>query len=609
MLAAIAFVVLVALVWFWFFRGGAPVPTNTGQFGTGTNQAGQTTGTPSGSTNNQGSNVIPTGTGNSSSQTISINGGSGGTSGSTGGQIGVATVPGVDWLGGSGGSISGGGPTTNFVPKTVNQLNDGSVGGSPGIVGSFGSTNSNNNSNLGLGIGGIAGAAGGCAVMAALAGAGEAEAGLKGAASLGSGAVLVYDWNVYAKQATNQNQSLTACLMRTIVKSVLDQLTNSVVNWINSGFNGQPSFVTNFQQFFTNVGDQAAGDFIRGTSLSFLCSPFQLQIRVAIAQSYARRNNAGSCTLNGVIKNVNSFMNGNFSSGGWGGLIQFTTVPTNNPYGAYAYAQVGLATAQNQATQNAKNNMTPNGFLSIQKCNPPNSTNPKDCKVATPGKVIEDTLASTLDTPSKTLQLAGVAGNIDAIVSALVTQLTTRALYQGFSSLSGNNGYSANYLTPEQQQAQTEAQTLLTDMQARLQFAQQYGAAEQGSIQDIQDAQSQLQTLANCWSSKGKTAQASTTSDTLHSYDALIDSYNNNITRANAGLAALQDFQTQVINITSPADVATVKAAYNRALASGVIITSANVTQAQQDRTTLQASLKSRNQTTATELDQCYATQ
>ena len=32
------------------------------------------------------------------------------------------------------------------------------------------------------------------------------------------------------------------------------------------------------------MGDQAAGEFIRGTGLAFLCSPFQLQIRIAIAQ-------------------------------------------------------------------------------------------------------------------------------------------------------------------------------------------------------------------------------------------------------------------------------------------------------------------------------------
>src|SRR3989344_1557050 len=78
-----------------------------------------------------------------------------------------------------------------------------------------------------------------------------------------------------------------------------------------------------FNKFFNNVGDQAAGEFIRGTGLAFLCSPFQMQIRIAVAQSYARRG-AASCTLTGVIKNINSFMNGNFSQGGWGGLLQFT---------------------------------------------------------------------------------------------------------------------------------------------------------------------------------------------------------------------------------------------------------------------------------------------
>ena len=608
-IGAAAFALVVGLVWFWFFRGGAPAPATGGSFGSGADKTQTSTTGTANNQNNVPSSVVGSGQGgNTSSQNISVSGGSSGPGPSIQSNPGVVVVPGVEWLGGSGGG-TGGGATTNFVPKTINQLNDGSAGGSPGIIGSFGGDSGGGGS--GLGLAGLLGAGAGCALLPVFESIGLGEAATKGAGALAGGFVLTYDFNVYSKQAAKGGlgEGLADCLARTIGKAVIAQMTNSIVNWINSGFNGKPSFVTNFERFFTNVGDQAAGEFIRGSALSFLCSPFKLQIRVAIAQSYARRNNAASCTLTGAIKNINSFMNGNFSQGGWGGLIQFTTVPTNNPYGAYAYAQVGLATAQNNAIAQANRNITPGGFISLQKCDgnaDPLSGKATNCKVVTPGAVIEDSLKETLKQPFLANQLAQ---SFDQIVSALLNQLVTKTLYSGLSNLSGTSGYAANYLTPEQQQAQAGAQTLLTDMQGRLQVAQQYGSVMQGSIQDIQNTQQQLQGLANCWTSKEKTSQASTTEMALHSYDAVIDGYNNSITRANAAIAALQDFQTQIINVSSAQDVEAVRAAYNRALVGGVLVSPTDVTNAQQDRATLQASLQTRNQTTQNELDQCYATQ
>ncbi len=117
-----------------------------------------------------------------------------------------------------------------------------------------------------------------------------------------------------AKNAAKEPITFVGCLTNVIGKVALQQITISVVNWINSGFNGQPSFVTNYQQFFTNVADLSAGQFIQGSGLAFLCSPFQAQIKIAIAQSYANKG-AQSCSLTGIIKNVTNFMNGNFSLG------------------------------------------------------------------------------------------------------------------------------------------------------------------------------------------------------------------------------------------------------------------------------------------------------
>ncbi len=609
---------LVGLLWFWFFRGGAAPTPQTGTFGSGQTKTTGTTGATGGQTTNIGTNVV--GGGGNTTSSGGLSGGNGGgngstfTPGTTQTVPGVEQVPGVDWLGGS---IGGGGvnnPTTSFVPKTVNQLNSNTVTGTPGILGTFGSDPGKNGSDLGLAVGGIIGAGVGCAAYFGFQSLGEAKAATEGGVqSLTGGFVLVYDWRQASKQSSNQFKDIGDCLARTIGRAVIQQMTNSVVNWINSGFNGKPSFVTNFQQYFTNVGDQAAGEFIRGTSLSFLCSPFQLKIRIAIAQSYARRNNAGTCTLTGIVKNFDSFISGNFSQGGWGGLLQLTTVPTNNPYGAYAYAQIGLATAQSNAVNNANRNITPGGFISLQKCDTslaagPNQNGsagvPQNCKVTTPGSVIEDSLKETLKQPYLANQLAQ---SFDQIISALMNQLITKTLYNGLTSLSGQNGYSANYLTPEQQQAQSNAQALITDMQTRVQVAQQYGSVQQGSISDIQNAQQQLKNLADCYQTNGKTSLASSTTDTLNAYDSQIDAYNSRITHANQAIATLQELQTRTLNVATPADVTAIQAAYQQAISSGSLITQADVTSAQQDRTTLQSNLSGRNAATAAALQQCNA--
>ncbi len=128
------------------------------------------------------------------------------------------------------------------------------------------------------------------------------------------------------------------------------------------------------------VADVAAGEFIKGSALSFLCSPFASKIKIAIAQSYANRNTGATCSLTKITNNVNGFLRGNWGAGGWGGLLQFTTMPTNNPYGAYAYAQLGLNNSIASAQNNANRNISPGGFISVQKCSYPASA-VADCEV------------------------------------------------------------------------------------------------------------------------------------------------------------------------------------------------------------------------------------
>jgi hypothetical protein len=129
-----------------------------------------------------------------------------------------------------------------------------------------------------------------------------------------------------------------------ITKTVLNQVIDSTVKWANTGFNGNPAFVTNPSTYFGELANGIAGDFIKNTSVGFLCSPLQSQINVNFKvslQQYYDQPYRPQCTLTGIKGNVENFYD-HFSSGGWKSFIQLTQNSSNNPYGSYIQAEIQL---------------------------------------------------------------------------------------------------------------------------------------------------------------------------------------------------------------------------------------------------------------------------
>jgi hypothetical protein len=168
-----------------------------------------------------------------------------------------------------------------------------------------------------------------------------------------------------------------------VAKLIVQQITASVVNWINTGFKGSPAFLTNPGGFFANVGDQLTGAFIADTGvLSALCSPFSVDLRLALAldQAGSTAANQYKCTLSSVISNVKNstvngmsiggFLNGNFSQGGgWPAFISLTS-PQNNESGAYLQAHSDLLEKIGAKQDTVKQQLVQgNGFLSWNSCN------------------------------------------------------------------------------------------------------------------------------------------------------------------------------------------------------------------------------------------------
>ncbi len=211
-----------------------------------------------------------------------------------------------------------------------------------------------------------------------------------------------------------------------LVNLALSEMIQSTTRWVNSGFQGSPAFVTDLNGYLLDLGDRVAGDFIWGSDLGFLCSPFRLNIQLALEIQYnASQHFETQCRLSQVVDNMDAFFDGDFLAGGWDGWYQVATVPQNNPYGAMLDAQAGLsASIQNTRGQAITMAGWGDGFLSRQKCDDP-VMGKRTCKTITPGSVIQEQLNGVLKIPAGRLT---VADEINELFGALLGQLVSNVL-------------------------------------------------------------------------------------------------------------------------------------------------------------------------------------
>lgn len=218
---------------------------------------------------------------------------------------------------------------------------------------------------------------------------------------------------------------------------VIQRISASTVNWINSGFHGSPAFITNPEGYFLDLGDKIAGQYIfKNPNLNFLCGPISARIKIALSTTYTGAERRWQCTLTDVAGNMEDFMN-DFERGGWNKFFRLTQESQNNPIGAYIQAEGELFQKIAQKTEEKNKELSwGKGFLSFKTCPPGKSVadqgesdgddvlNPNACTVDmitnTPGSVISEQLNKTLGISGQKL---AVADEINEIISALLNQL------------------------------------------------------------------------------------------------------------------------------------------------------------------------------------------
>ncbi len=234
-----------------------------------------------------------------------------------------------------------------------------------------------------------------------------------------------------------------------LAKRAISMMANEFLNWVNSGFQGRPAFVTDLRGFLTDVADQEFGQFISelGDVGSFICAPFRLDVQIAVAVQYQQgrdgEQSAPTCTLSGVIDNIQGFIDGTDPGRGLADWLTITATPqTYTPYGAVLSAQAAgrarLINAQGEELQLLEFG---GGFLSQSVCELIEGTNEENCTITTPGVTIAGQLNKVLGAGQDVLVEADEVNEyIGELLGALANQAISGAA--GLLGLSGNTGQS-----------------------------------------------------------------------------------------------------------------------------------------------------------------------
>ncbi len=343
-------------------------------------------------------------------------------------------------------------------------------------------------------------------------------------------------------------------------KLVISTITNSIVNWINSGFEGNPTFVQNPQQFLSDVANQASGVFIQQLGMTELCSADwlpKLKLSLQYNVPYTQRM---QCTLTGVAENFEDNLKrfeDSFMNGGWDSWLSMTAYPQNNIWGAYFESSDELARRKAAAMTSASMEASwGQGFNPLKKCvgasqetycdntcahleftddfddcfnncqniQGVNFSSSDYCEQSggtkqntTPGNIIADQLKVNLGSSVRQLEAADeINESLAAIFNALVNQLISK----GLSSLSNTSGSSSSegwYSTSPTTQEKNDDITIINNA---LGYEVNYRDAKQNSVNAYDGTINKLKLLKTCYQNQSPVNQIK-----INEVQAQIDDY------------------------------------------------------------------------------------
>lgn len=311
-------------------------------------------------------------------------------------------------------------------------------------------------------------------------------------------------------------------IVNALAKQLLHSLTQSVVNWIKSGFEGSPLFITDFDKYLADAADQATGrffkEFLSPEMQQAICSPFRAQLYLGLKTTSTFQQRM-TCTLSSVIKNASDFSN-SLRGGNWSQWLSISLNPSNDPNMALLTSLDELSRRKAQAENKAQTESIFNGgLLSVKNCTEYWPLDPfevdqgakpkcKTWKTTSPGKLIESELSHATGADFQELALAD---EIDEIISALISELLSWALSGGTDD-SGMSGYNPSPVSSNfsNQQKLNNLQALLD---ASIQEENDYKLEMQNAIKTLQNASSTYISAKTCYQTSTTSAEVGATAN------------------------------------------------------------------------------------------------
>jgi hypothetical protein len=274
-----------------------------------------------------------------------------------------------------------------------------------------------------------------------------ATADLSSASASGVSAALDVEQNIVTK--------ILNAIAWAVAKTAIQSITKSMVNWINSGFQGSPAFVTDLEYNLGRLQDTIADDFFDSLADNTgidVRSPFQDQISDYLRQSYYRSTGTDGFWSRNLYdaheneEDAEAYLGGDFSRGGWDAWMKTVLNDNNNPVGAFFTAQDELFNKIESTRVTRLNELQwGRGFLSwrgdcIQTEAMANAAQDASNVTsldnqATPLAAKEKCLKYDIKTASSPLRQLELADSINEIVGAVVGQMVNQVL--GGVGLSG----------------------------------------------------------------------------------------------------------------------------------------------------------------------------
>lgn len=275
----------------------------------------------------------------------------------------------------------------------------------------------------------------------------------------------------------------------TLARNQLTAMTRYTMNWVNSGFNGNPMYVRDITSFTSALERNVLETGIDILTSDARAYPYGSAFSRSAINSYKSRSgglgNGATNFLDSLTSNLSNFVTdprsyysetalekanrvnntfaNDFSTGGWDAWLALTQIDQNNPLGFAMQTSQYLADQMTLQTQNIKDELyINNGFLSQKRCvkwqqfdsdgNPvvtdgivfafskdKREAFPDKCveyEVVTPGSLIKDKVSTYINSPERQLELADT---INESLNALFAALIAKFQNQGLSSLSSSS--------------------------------------------------------------------------------------------------------------------------------------------------------------------------